>query len=1040
MSWSARSLAAGMAKVLTVAVLGVSPCVFALPAQYSVTQLHHMQWRAQDGVPTGIEAIAQTPDGFLWLGTSGGLFRFDGVSFERFTGVGDVRLLSQDIYALHVAADGGLWIGHHLGGVSHLHEGRLVNYGVAEGLPRSSVSALAKAGDGTVWAGTTRGPFRLEGGRWRAAGAAWGAPGDPVDGFVLDRDRTLWMMSNDSVYFLPGGGRHFERLPISVPRSNYQTLLRHPDGTAMVCTSERLRTLTLTGSQGRDAKPLLWIDHGQAVAVDSRCAFDRDGHLWFGGAQGAGRIVPKAANADRSVRAQRDADVVYKPLYGTSVSAILEDREGNLWFASRGGLDRFRAPTLLTLPLDAGSFEFALAPAGDDAVWIGSSLGSVFHFQPPTQPSLPSPLPRRISFDGLKGAGLDTLFSSPAGELWLAGGDALWRPQSGQRWQRLARGEAPTRYTYASIQAMTQDAQGALWVSVLRAGAYRVVGSEWQLHGGRTDMPGHNVTALFTDARGRVWFGHDDGAVLVLDGERLDRVVVDGKVPPPETLGSIEAFAEHAGQFWIGSEKGLWRLDGGTVRPVTGSRGPFIGVTGLAPLPSGDLWMSTMEGVVHIAADEVARAIRDDGHAVAHEVLNHLDGLPGVPDGAMSHGGRVWISTANGVVWTDPAHRPRNTIAPVAVVTSVVADGVVRAIAPGDPIELAPRTHDLTIAFTAPSLTMPERVRFRYRLFDEGDDAHAEWQDAGVHREISFRDLAPGRYRFEIIAANNDGLWGATGATGANVTVVIPPTFVQTVWFKALCALAAIAALWLLLALRVRAVKHRLRLRMEERLVERERIARELHDTLLQAVQGLVLRFDAAMAQVPPAERERGMLREALDHADEVIADGRDAVTNLRATDGASMDLARDLQLLGERWSRDTGMDFSMRIDGPAARLDPIAMLECQRIMAEALSNAFRHSGGTRVRLHIDHTTRRLRLSVGDDGRGFDPGPAHEGRWGLIGMRERAQRLHGRLSVASGGEGSVVTLEVPARVAYQRRRRGGIARWLRRRPVDDAGA
>ncbi|SEK34938.1 Two component regulator propeller [Roseateles sp. YR242] len=1046
-SWAYRNALDATAHCIRVFLAAMLSCTaaWALPPSYTVSQLYHTRWTAHDGVPPGIEAIAQTPDGFLWLGSMAGLFRFDGVMFERFAGAHGTPLLSQDVYALHVSGDGGLWVGYHFGGVSHLLNGQLVNYGPAQGLPRSSVSSLANAGDGTLWAGTTRGMFRLEGARWTQGTTSWNLPQTPVDALVLDRDGTLWMMGDDHIHYLRKGAARFEKLAVTVPGSNYHSLLLQPDGTAMVCMSGRMRTLALTPPDSAGLPAPEWKDLGITTDIDSRHAFDREGHLWFGGAKGAGRLLPawgaapvtrsKLRSNDRgTVHDERDAITDRAPLTGESISRIFEDREGNMWFTTRSGLDRFRAPASLRLPSDPGSLEFSLAPAADHSVWIGSSRGNIFRARRATQ--------KRVKFDHLSSAGIDVLYSAPSGTLWAAGADALWRHSSDQDWLHLPRqpGHQPASFTYSSIQAMTQDASGAMWVSVLRTGVYRVMDGQWTLWGGRTDMPSQNATALFTDARGRVWFGYDDGEVTVLDGDHLRRVVVTGGVPLPvarltEGTGTVEAaagavgtFAEGGDHLWMGSENGLWRLDGESFHPVVGAHGPFTGVNGIVPCLEGDLWISSNEGVVHLPADALKRSLASPGQPVEFELLNHLDGLPGIPVAAVGTDDGIWFATVNGVVWIDPLHRPRNTIVPQVMVKAIIADGKTYPVDPGTIPQLPSHTRDLKITFTAPSLTMPERVNFRFRLGDE----QAAWQDVGTHREAYFRDLPPGQHQFQVVAANNDGLWSPTGAS---VAFVIPPTFVQTPWFKALCALAVAAALGLLYLLKIRAIKSRLRLRLEERMVERERIARELHDTLLQATQGLVLRFHAAMEQIPRHERSRALMEDALEYADEVIADGRDAVTNLRGTSDPSMDFAKDLQLIGERWSRDTGIAFAMSMDGPVCPLEPVAVQECLRIIAEAMGNAFRHARATRVNLTLAYSPRGLSLQVSDNGSGFNPDNIHVGRWGLIGMQERAARLTARLHVQSDERGTVLTLDVPARIVYRRgqRRWGHPLAQLRRR-------
>ncbi|WP_431266249.1 histidine kinase [Roseateles chitinivorans] len=1023
---------------------------WALPADYSVAELYQTRWTVREGVPTGIAAMVQTPDGFLWLGSPGGLFRFDGVAFERFTGAGGVPLLSQDIYALNVTADGALWIGHHLGGVSRLHQGRLVNYGPEQGLPRASLTALAEDGDGVPWAGTTRGLYRLDHGRWTAVNTAWNVPADPVDAMVLDRDRTLWVMGNDHVYQLRHGVSRFEQSPVTIRGSNFSNLVLHPDGAAMVCQAARVQALTppLTPSamQGVPA----WVDRPVDLG-DNRCGFDRSGQLWFGGPKGGGRFPPAprpVGTAPSGTRLEQPEPV---SLPAGLTSRVLEDLEGNLWFATRSGLERIRTPALRKLPFEPAAMEFALAPAGDRGVWIGASTGRIARAHPGIE--------ERIATDPHFDIGIDVVYTDPAGTLWIAAGDSIWQRRPDGRWRRSVRGAAAVAtggYAYSSIEAMTQDMHGAMWVSVLRVGVYRVIGDQWTLWGGRTDMPRHNVTALFTDPAGRVWFGYDDGLVQVLDGDRFTTAVAAGpaasaasgastassasSAPAPRVpaLGEVSVFEQQGRTLWIGSQKGLWRLEeSGALHAVEGLQGAFTGVTGIVPTAAGDLWLSTVEGAVRLGADALREARAEPGRRVRHELLDHLDGLPGVPDAAVGNNGRIWFATVDGVVWIDPSRRPRNTVAPTVVLKSVLADGAVYPFSPEAPTRLPLRTRDLKITFTATSLTMPERVRFRYRLVDAdaqpdaadtgsaASAASAGWQDIGNHREVYFRDLAPGRYRFEVGASNNDGLWSDAGA---GVEVVIPPAFVQTPWFLVLCVMVALALLWWLSVMRLRAVNDRLRLRLEERMVERERIARELHDTFLQAVQGLMLRFHSAMEVIPAHEPARRLMEQALDSADEVTALGRDAVLNLREPADESIDLAADLHLIGERWSLDTGIAFVAEVQGEARALDPIVLQECQRLATEALNNAFRHAEAATVRLDIVHASRAFTLQVSDDGRGFDTAHRHSGRWGLVGMRERAARLRATLEIRSGTRGTTVRLRVPARLAYRRPRRS----WLQR--------
>jgi len=988
----------------------LSSAASAVPAHYSVSQLFHTQWTAQSGAPAGINYMAQTSDGFLWLATSGGLFRFDGVEFERFTGTAGVPLLSQDIYTLHATADGDLWIGHHFGGASQLHKRRLVNYGREQGLPPGSVTAFAKTPDGTIWAGTSRGLFQLEGRQWHLASTAWNTPTKFVDALLVDRDHTLWMHAGRDIFYLRQGAKEFEAMPDVGIVNNESTMFLDADGAAALCAHKPFGVLKLKAPPASGPYLPDWNHRHGRVGLNDECVFDKQGHLWVGGVEGAGRFLVSGEKVGSAADDLQRYKADLAPLSGEAVNQAREDREGNIWFGTEGGLDRFRTPALLKVPLEQhGSTIFMVAPAGDHGMWVGSTQGGVYRFDGTER--------QHIELGELNDAGIDTIYSTRAGALWAGGGDSIWQLQPDLRWRRSARlgtrGTGPAAFAYSNIGAMTQDAQGAMWVSVLRVGTYRVVGDKWTLWDGRTDMPTENANALLTDAKDRIWFGYNDGSVAVLDRDHLTMIADGRHMPPAATIGAVRSFAQEHDRMWIGSTRGLWRLDGKVIQPVIGDHGAFSEVRGIVPSSDGDLWLSTVEGVIHITSGELQHSLKTPDYRIHYQLLTYLDGLPGIPLGAAAgNDGGIWFATENGVVQADPSRAPRNPIAPTSIVKSMIADGVVYSVQPEAPILLPVQTHNLQISYTAPSLTMPERVMFRYRLAP----ADAKWQDVGNRRAAYFTDLAPGRYHFQVIAANNDGLWGDPSIS---IDFVIPPTFVQTPWFTALCVCVAGAVLWFGYLLRLRSVKTRLRLRLEERMVERERIARELHDTFLQAVQGLVLRFQSAMERIPPREPSRALMEDALDRADQVIADGRDAVTNLRATSSTAGDLVRDLRVLGERLSKDHEVSFLLSTDGPPCVLDPVVRQEAQRIAIEAMTNAFHHSQGTRVELSITYARRRFGIRVVDDGRGFDPSRSYSGHWGLKGMQERADRLCARLHIDSDRRGTAISLEVPAGVAYK---------------------
>ena len=335
-------------------------------------------------------------------------------------------------------------------------------------------------------------------------------------------------------------------------------------------------------------------------------------------------------------------------------------------------------------------------------------------------------------------------------------------------------------------------------------------------------------------------------------------------------------------------------------------------------------------------------------------------------------------------------------------------------------VPLPMHTTNVRIAYSAASLTIPERVRFRYRL----SGLEREWQDVGDRREAIYTNLGPGNYSFHVIASNNDGVWNETGAT---LAFTIAPAFYQTQWFIALCVLLCLVILRLLYMIRIRQVSTQVRGRLEERLAERERIARELHDTLLQSVQGLVLRFRAAVIRLPQQEPARQALEQALDRADGVLAEGRDRVKDLRSSPGGDLDLPQAITALGEELAIEDGPHFKATVEGSARALHPIVREELMFIAREALTNAFHHAAARQIEVEMSYGEDELRIRIRDDGKGIDTDVLRDGgkagHWGLLGMRERAQKIRATLTIWSkAGAGTELDVRTPAHMAYQRRK------------------
>jgi signal transduction histidine kinase len=397
--------------------------------------------------------------------------------------------------------------------------------------------------------------------------------------------------------------------------------------------------------------------------------------------------------------------------------------------------------------------------------------------------------------------------------------------------------------------------------------------------------------------------------------------------------------------------------------------------------------------------------------------------------------GRLWVATETGTLWMDPAHVVRNALAPGVAIKSITADQ--RAWRDPATLELPAGTAKIEIDFSVLSLADPSRVQARYRL--EGFDH--EWVDAGARRQAFYTNLPPGKYRFRVTGANNDGVWNRAGAT---LAFTIPPTFFQSGWFILLCAVLLLAVLGAIYRLRVRQIARRIHARLDERAGERERIARELHDTLLQGIQGLMLRFQAVADRLTHDDRSREQLEAALVAADEVVVDARNRVRDLRGVEGTN-DLCLIVEHLVAQAPFDPPIPVRIVVEGKPRLLHPFVAEEIKRIVREALFNTALHARASSAEVAIGFEPRHLAIRLRDDGVGI-PGDvvAHghkDGHFGMIGMRERAERIGGKLMVSSRpGAGSEITLTLPAKLAFARgkpRRRRWLRLPMRRKPFDE---
>jgi signal transduction histidine kinase len=762
---------------------------------------------------------------------------------------------------------------------------------------------------------------------------------------------------------------------------------------------------------------------------------DRNGAVWVAAHQG-GLLHTHDGRTDTFGRADG--------LSGEPPGFFFEDREGSIWVATPGGLDQFRNGAAATYSVSQGlasvSVDSVLS-SRDGSVWISTLNGLnrfrngdmwVYrgHHERARQEGLGDSAQqlsvREVVLQELPD-GSGSLFEDRLGRIWLGSEGSIGYLEN----DRYVRLKGPSQ---DSVDGIAQDAMDNLWFLYRHLGLLRARGDRelqqisWSQLGGQG-----SASTLTADSKGDgIWLGFSVGGVAHF---------VDGKVR--ESYSALDGLAKGRvaylqadpdGTLWVGAEGGLSRLKGGRITTLNRSGGlPCDSVDWMIKGDAGAVWVRTACGIVRIArsdldawaaaaADRTASAngkipvtVFDDSEGVRSEDLHGNFS----PHAARALDGRLWFATLGGVGVLDPGHLERNTLPPLVHVEEVVADR--QTYEASSTLRLPPLVHELEIGYTALSLVAPEKIKFRYKL--EGRDRH--WLEAGNRRRAFDIDLPPGSYRFRVIASNGGGVWNEQGAT---LDFTIAPAYWQTIWFKTLCVLAFLGLLWMLYQLRLRQVTRAFELGLEARVAERTRIARELHDTLLQSFQGLVLRLQTAARLLParPAEAKE-VLESTMDQADQALDEGRDAVQGLRSSVVETPELADAIKTLGEELAGDAARDgfipLSLRVEGTPRKLRAIVRDEIYRIAGEALRNAFRHSGATHIEVEIQYDERRFELRVRDDGKGIDPKLLSEQggkHFGLSGVRERAEMIGGSLALwTSPNSGTELELKVPGARAYR---------------------
>jgi len=983
----------------------------ALDPGRRISQYGHTAWRMQDGYFAGMAwSIAQTTDGYLWVGTAGGLLRFDGVQFVPWSSLSGEKLPSNAIHALLGARDGSLWIGT-VSGLVHWVNQRSIRY-----LNGEIINAVQQDEKGQIWVvgvgqgGSSHPLCRIIDIDIHCFRNDEGVPTASGDSLVEDTSGDFWLGGDTTLLrWRPGSSKVYRPAALQSNQGigGVLALAAAADGSVWVGMGVPGPGGGLQHLVDDVLKPFVVPKlNGETLMVETLLV-DRQGNLWVGtDSQGIYRIhgtdVDHFGSADG--------------LSSDYVCRFFEDREGNLWVATSKGIDMLRDLRVSSISrregLSVDAVESVLA-ARDGTVWIGSD-----HLQALRPDGVVSE-PEK----GLPGNQVTSLLEDHAGRLWVGSDNKLWVYEGG----KFSPIERQDGRAFGLVMGLTEDSEHNVWVESRGPPTtlIRIQDLKVQEEFPAPPMPVGRKLAL--DPQSGVWLGLMNGNLARF---RSGKTEIFTFANHPNTR--VKAlFAAPDGSILGGTEFGVVGWKNGKQQILTVRNGlPCDDINGLISDDPGDLWLYAGCGLIEIPKDEVQRWWEEPEGKLKVRVFDVLDGVQsGVGHfntSAKTPDGRLWFANGTVLQTVDPANMAENAVLPPVHINGIIADR--KSYSPQEALKLPALTRDLEIDYTALSFTAPKKVLFRYML--EGHDA--DWQEPGTRRQAFYNNLRPGQYRFRVIACNNDGVWNETGAS---LDFSITPAYYQTPWFRAACGAAFLAILWGIYQLRLRQVRRQFSVALDARVNERTRIARELHDTLLQSFQGAVFQIQAARNMLlRRADNAMGVLDEAILAAEGGITEGRAAIRDLRPDAVGQRSLPELLEATGHEQAENQELDghspdFRVIVEGKEQNLSLTLQEEIYKISREAIRNAFQHAAASHIEVEIRYDEDQLRVRIRDDGKGIDPkilkAGGQAGHWGLQGIRERAQRIGARVEFWSESDaGTELELTVAAAVAYENRLNG----------------
>jgi ligand-binding sensor domain-containing protein/signal transduction histidine kinase len=957
--------------------------VMALDPARELSQFGRQSWLTESGLPQNtVHSITQAKDGYVWIATEEGLARFDGIRFTVFDKQNTPELKSNDIRVLLEDKRGALWIGT-ADGLVRLLDAKFTAFTTRDGLPSNVIDALCEDQNGSLWVATAAGIARFGDNVFTSQSEL---PKEGVRTLFVDREGALWIAASAGLARYKDGAIARYGTQDGLTNNSVVSIAQDKDGRLWVGTANGLSRL--------EGKRFLTYTTGDGLANNRIISLtvDRQGSLWIGTASGLNRF----ANGHFSIFRPGDA------LANEIILSTFEDREGSLWIGTEsGGLNLLKDKKFTTYTAREGLSSDVVKSVYEDRkgnIWIGTNGGGLSLLKD-------GKFTNYTTADGLSSNVVLALFGDGDGNLWVGTPDGLNRFRDG-KFKIFTAADGLANDFVRSIYA---DHSGSLWIGT-RGGLTRLRGERFDVYTKANGLPNDFVGTIYEDRQGNIWIGTLGGLSKFKDENFTNYTTREGL----SNDVVISLHEDTGGALWIGtSGGGLNRLKQGKFTGYSTRNGlPDDVVYSILEDHQNNLWLSSNKGIFRVNKKELDDFADGRIGSITPVLYGPADGMitrecsgGGHPAGWRSADGKLWFSTIKGLAMIDPEKIKLNDQPPPVAIEEIRVDD--ESISPAQTIELGPGKSRLDFYYTALSFVAPEKVRFKYRL--EGFDS--DWVDGGTRRVAYYTNLRPGRYKFRVIASNNDGLWNPMGA---GFDLYLKPRFYQTYWFYALGILLLAMIVWQLYRFRLKRVESQFAAVLQER----NRIAREIHDNLAQEMLGISVQLEV-VARTMPASAEL-----ARTHLDRVrilvrhgIAEARRYVWDLRSQALDKNDLPSALSDTARRLTTETAVSAKVEVSGTFRPLSPLIEGNLLRIGQEAINNAVRHANAQNILINLKFDAKRVQLRVRDDGHGFDyEGPTNGDakHFGLLGMQERAVRIGGTLAIDSHtGEGTEVLVDVP---------------------------